>query len=108
MPEKPRPENLAKLTPEQRKVYDSWEAEREITRPLMEQALAAHMIGDTATAKICYEKLERAVPNFCEHGRSIWGGCEECSEIERILYPDALDKDSFCLGEEISPNKLLN
>ena|SRR5271154_3498303 len=103
MPQKPRPENLARLTPEQRRIYDNWEAERAITQPLIEQALAAHKIGDMEAAKVCYEKLAKAIPNFCEHDRSIWGGCMQCSEIERILYPDPLDE-----GSRPKPNKLLN
>lgn len=109
MVEKPKPENIAKLNPKQLKVYQNWAAERAQTQPLFEQALAAVMINDHATAKACYEKIGAIVPSICEHGHSIWDDCVACIEIERILYPEAFNEDGIRLDEvEAEHNKTLN
>jgi hypothetical protein len=96
----PKPENLAKLTSEQRRIYDAWEAEALISDDLVEKALTALAVGDQITAKAYFHQIEQTIPTICEHGKSIWDDCSACDDIERTLFPEDFDKDGMRLTEE--------
>lgn len=96
----PKPENLAKLTPEQREVWDKWEIENEQMDKLIQQALDALAVGDQTTAVSIFNKLDELVPHLCEHGRSIWVSCAACEAIERTLFPDMYDVDGNRLPDQ--------
>jgi len=87
----PKPENLAKLTPEQRKVFDSWQAEAEQADVLLQQMLSAIADNDANRMNQLTLQLNELMPINCEHGHSVYLECAECDEIEKILYPEAFD-----------------
>jgi hypothetical protein len=96
----PKPENLAKLTPEQRVIYDGWVREAEATDVLIQQALDALAVNNHQAAMETFAKLDTLIPHQCEHGRHVFLDCQACKEIERILYPDLYDADGNFLPNE--------
>ena len=91
MPRTPKPENLAKLTPEQMQVYLAWQEEGEKSNVLMQQILDALANNDQELVHRLTMELDALIPFNCEHGRSVYGSCMACSEIERILFPEDFD-----------------
>lgn len=108
MSRKPKPENLAKLTEEQRKVYDAWIKENEASNVIIEQALEALGRADHEAAAGHFQKLDALVPNVCEHGNSIWVKCSECDSIWRTLFPEDFDTEGTLLDPELLYNRSLN
>jgi hypothetical protein len=104
----PKPENLAKLTEEQRKVYDSWVREREMTNVIIEQALDALGRADHETAMEHFHKLDALIPDVCEHGNSIWGTCSDCDSIWETLFPEDFDPQGNLWDPELLYNRSLN
>lgn len=96
----PKPENLAKLTSEQRKIYDTWEAEAILSDDLIEKALLALAGGDQVSAKAYFQQIEKTIPTICEHGKSIWDTCADCDAIEQIVYPEDFDENGIRLDED--------
>lgn len=102
----PKPENLAKLTPEQRNIFNKWEAEHVATVALMERSLDALARGDRETYSECVRQLDQLVPSVCEHNVSIWEECDDCDEIWKTLFPEEY---GFLKGKTISlDKKMLN
>ena len=101
MNDNPKPENLAKLTPEQLKIYQGWVKEREDTNKLLDLALDFLGRGMGAAAKEAFVAVDNLIPDFCEHGTSIWEDCRSCDDIWRTLYPEQFDGASY-------PNPKLN
>lgn len=104
----PKPENLAKLTEEQRKVYDAWTEEQQKSNIIIEQALEALGRADSAAAQEHFKKLDDLIPSICEHGKSIWVECQACEDIQRTLYPEDYDTNGNALPIDIIYNRTLN
>jgi hypothetical protein len=103
-----KPENIAKLTEEQRRIYDIWEKEHEATVILLEKAVSALESGDQITATVCFKELDKLIPNVCEHDRSVWDRCSDCVAIEKIVYPENYDDNGNLLSDEAIYNRSLN
>lgn len=84
----PKPENIAKLSPEQLKVWEKWLAEGKAREALLDKLDAGQVNIDEVSREI----LENN-PEFCEHNRSIWSPCSACYEIDKILFPESFDED---------------
>jgi hypothetical protein len=95
----PKPENLTKLTPEQRKVFDAWQEEAEKSDEIMQRLLNALAIDDRESVSACTQELEELIPHYCEHGRSVYSSCLACTEIEKTLFPDAYDANGNRIGD---------
>lgn len=85
---KPKPENVAKLTPEQQEIFRKWEEEHAATAVLIEKSLEALGRGDRQASDQYLNQIDKLVPSFCEHGVSIWSDCPDCDEIWKIVYPE--------------------
>jgi hypothetical protein len=99
----PKPENVAKLTTEQRDVFDKWQDEDKRGDVIIQKILDAIKANDKETVIRLGEELDRLIPVICEHGHSIYLHCEACEEIEKIIFPEAYDTN----GNRIKSNPLL-
>jgi uncharacterized Ntn-hydrolase superfamily protein len=113
----PKPENLAKLTPEQRAVFDAWQREAEKSDVLMQGLLDALAANDKIALARITDELDRLIPVVCEHGHSVYLSCMECEEIERTVFPENFNAkgerlmDGLTINEILSgrkPDKMLN
>jgi hypothetical protein len=113
----PKPENLAKLTVEQRQVYDCWVKEQQLMQPLIEQMSAALGRGDMAMVADCQHAMSKIIPERCEHDRSIFTHCEACRQIDATLFPEDYDGNGYLIDDKLtvetvlalgSPDKKLN
>lgn len=104
----PKPENLAKLTEEQRKVYQVWEKEQSQVNIIIEQALNALGCGDSNTASLHFNQLDNLIPSICEHGESVWIICAECDSIQKTLYPEDYDAEGNLLQADVPINININ
>jgi hypothetical protein len=95
-----KPENLAKLTPEQKKVYDAWVTEDEKANVIFQKMLDAISVNDGEMLRQLTIELAELIPAQCEHGRSIHKSCGACLEIEKILFPEDFDAEGNRLDEE--------
>jgi hypothetical protein len=96
----PKPENLAKLTVEQRQVYNCWVKEQQLMQPLIEQMSAALGRGDMAMVADCQDAMNKIIPERCEHDKSIFEDCVGCRQIDAILYPEDYDENGRLLDNE--------
>jgi len=78
----------SKLTPEQLKIAQIWEAENIKRDKLMDQVEKGSLSLSDAL-----DLMKDMTPEFCEHNRSIMGMCSACDEIERIINPDAFKEE---------------
>lgn len=93
----PKPENLAKLTPEQLEIYNNWEKESEQCDIIFQEILNALGANNLDEVKRLGEKIQEVIPAVCEHGKSVFGSCQACDEIERTVFPEFFDAN----GERI-------
>lgn len=109
----PKPENLAKLTPEQLEVYKNWEKEMDQSEIILQKLLDALGSNNMEEVKRLGKEIQEVIPAVCEHGRSVFGSCLACDEIERIVFPETfnangeriLGADSSCI---LKPDPSLN
>jgi hypothetical protein len=87
--DKVKQENLNKLTSEQRKIVDKWEAAAIERAKLIPAICAAHNSGDKELAKKLNKELLATDPDRCDHGRDNKGICALCQEIDDILFPSS-------------------
>lgn len=97
----PKPENLAKLTREQREVFDKWQEEGDKADTLMQSLLDALAVNDKIECARLANELDRLIPATCEHGRSVYLSCIACTEIEKTLFPEAYDADGNRIENEL-------
>lgn len=85
---------MALLNPEQRKVAERWERERDERLRLLGEAKAAEARGDDETRLALWKKVcTIGAEDSCEHGRSVYSTCMACEEIERILSPELFEDE---------------
>lgn len=95
-----RPEQKARLNPEQLVIAEKWEQEREDRGRLIEELGAAEKAGDNAAFREALRKIAETTHDRCEHDRSIWTPCAACEEIEQLLNPEFYDENGDRLDEE--------
>jgi len=93
-----RPDQIARLSPEQTIVAERWEREREQRAVLLDKMSAVKDNWDAYQHLLC-EYVAVDAPR-CEHDRCAMSGCHECNEIEIILNPLFYDEDGELLPEE--------
>ncbi len=93
----PKPENLAKLTPDQLEIYKNWEREIEQSEVILQGLLSALASNNLDEVRRLSNQLKELVPPNCEHGRSVYLSCQACDQIERTLFPESFNAD----GERI-------
>lgn len=76
------------LTPQQLLIAQKWDKENAEYTQLMEQLSS---IEDEDQTEVIVKQLINLTPEICEHNRSVEISCEECDEIEMVLYPDLFD-----------------
>jgi hypothetical protein len=101
----PKPENLAKLTPEQRQVFDKWQEEGAKADAIMQNLLDAISVNDRETIDDLTQQLNDLIPFYCEHGRSVYSSCIACTEIEKTLFPDAYNANGDRIDDLYSLDK---
>lgn len=79
------PERLAKLNREQRAIVLKREEKRKERAKLIKVARESN---DPEVHQHIFDSLLEIDDDCCEHGRSVWGGCHACDEIDAILYPE--------------------
>lgn len=86
-------DKLAWLTPEQYKVVQRWEQEKKDRSALYDLFDKACLDKDQTAQKKILSDLRKVGSDFCYHGRSIFGTCGSCEEIERILFPEKFENE---------------
>lgn len=95
----PKPENLVKLTPKQKEIFDGWQKEAEASEVIIQQILNALAAGDQEKVQLLTKKLDDLIPHMCEHGHSIHLNCADCEEIERTLFPENYNADGTLMDD---------
>ena len=102
MKRNPKPENIAKLTPEQLAIFHLWQEEADKSEELMQRLLDATVANDKEAIASLMEQLDELIPRKCEHGVSVFRPCVECNTIEQILFPEAWDAQGNYVAADLS------
>lgn len=81
-------EQKRKLNPEQLKIAESWERAKEERDRLMPLLLKAQEENNHEDFRRIAGQMANTEPDMCAHGRSIYGSCMSCEEIDRLLNPE--------------------
>jgi hypothetical protein len=89
--------NFDKLTPEQQKVVIH-KQERADERAKL---VALLIDPDIDNQQRVFNSLRDMQSDYCEHGYNVWRFCNECEDIDRVLYPELFDQVSGMRLESI-------
>jgi DNA mismatch repair ATPase MutL len=91
-------ERIARLNAEQQTIAQAREVVRKEQMRLIRKLASS---TEPETHEMIFNALRDMDNNDnCEHGRPMWKHCDDCGEIDHIMFPELVNADGFRIDEE--------